>query len=78
MSKIYLYQNEIYHLHKDCKYYQECKEEIIADGENVNVRFTCPMFKHSQSYNMDDLHSIKWACTKFIPRKESYQEHTKY
>ena len=56
-----------YHFHKDCMYYPQCTEELIKEGRQELIKFTCPMLKYPQRYYKGDLHTIKWECSKFEP-----------
>lgn len=64
---------DIYHFHKDCKYYAQCKEEVVYQGKSKRIRFSCPKMKHSQLYVPGDLHTIKWECDEFEPYQETLE-----
>lgn len=62
--------SEHYHFHKDCKYFPECTEELIKDGQHEVIKFTCPVVGTRQYYK-GDLHTIKWECACFEPFQNS-------
>ena len=64
--------SECNHFHKDCRYYSDCTEEVVYEGKQKYIKFTCPMFKYPQSYYCNDLHTIKWECTKFEPYQNNF------
>lgn len=65
---------EMYHFHKDCKYYSACKEEEVLKGKSKRIRFTCPMLRNPVLYSPGDIHTIKWECNKF----DAYQEELEF
>lgn len=65
---------DTYHFHKDCKFYPECKEQLVTRGSAELIEFTCPMLKHPQIYYKGDVHSIKWQCSAFEPAQLSLDD----
>ena len=59
-----------YHFHKDCKYYEQCKEETVFKGKRKYTQFICPRLRYPQLYYPKDLHTIKWDCALFEPKQE--------
>lgn len=60
---------DIYHFHKDCKYYPNCTEKLVKKGKSEYIEFTCPMLRYPVTYYKRDIHTIKWSCPEF----EAYQ-----
>lgn len=67
---------DLYHFHKDCKYYPQCTEEIVKKGKQELIKFTCPALKYSQLYYKGDIHTIKWDCLKFEPYQPNFLDST--
>lgn len=65
---------DFYHFHKDCKYYEQCKEETVFKGKRKYTKFICPRLKHPQLYYPKDLHTIKWDCPLFEPKQRDIKE----
>lgn len=65
-----------YHFHRDCAYFEHCKiEHTKQDGHKV-IKFYCPAYKNHKdslegTYYENDFDSIKWECSKFVPRQQS-------
>lgn len=67
--------SDTYHFHKDCKYYPECTEEIVKNGKQELVKFTCPKSNgHSSLYYKSDIHSIMWQCPGFEPYQPTLED----
>jgi predicted esterase YcpF (UPF0227 family) len=64
-------KEDIYHFHRDCKYYSGCKEEAIKEGKHKYIKFTCPALERPQKYYTNDLHTIKFSCLKFEPYQKN-------
>ena len=60
-----------YHFHKDCKYYPKCTEEVIKNGKQELIKFTCPMLEYPQTYYKGDIHTIKWECHAYEPYQQT-------
>lgn len=65
---------DYYHFHKDCKYYEKCTEEIVMQGKQKRIKFTCPQLQYPQLYYINDLHTIKWECGLFEPKQKDLKE----
>ena len=64
-----------YHFHKDCKYFSQCTEEIMKEGKQRYVRFTCPAIApQTLKYYLGDVHTIKISCAKFEPYQNNISD----
>lgn len=50
-------KNDSYHFHRDCRYYGQCKEEMISEGKREYIKLVCPRLKKIQKYYPKDLHT---------------------
>lgn len=62
-------KNDSYHFHRDCRYYGQCKEEMISEGKREYIKLVRPRLKKIQKYYPKDLHTIKWSCQLFEPKQ---------
>lgn len=67
-------KNNSYHFHRDCRYYEQCKEETVMEGKHKYIKFVCPRLKNPQKYYPKDLHTIKWICPHFEPKASDEQQ----